>query len=616
MSSGRVQKKSRIEIPLPSKPRPYRPGDGPALTPITLALKNDSDAFIIDKQVLLSQNARGEHRKEMWYVVGWPDLPAGRVAINARRIYDYVSPRTLEDFEYGLTLERERQEEEEERRKAAEAAAREAKAAAKSKGKAPHSTNAATPKTPGTPAVTANGKRRGRPSKAEMLARRLEKETQVDENAEVPLPLPPTRTTGPSLSTPKKERLAAAAASAPASELDTDAQDDVEDEGDVDMIDDVEEADAAIFQQLYNEASSAAGGEAENGDSIEDEDDEIPARTTPRSHAATPWKSVDSTPKQSTPRSSLLQVEIRSRNGSAHAPTPKTVPAQKTTLQHYGFTPAVRSSGQWPSSVRGPGLDIDATPTTVPAVPADSAMVDTPTADAKPRRKRKRASSPGEQQQKQDDVEEEEGVAYEVKRLEGMKTEEYEDGTRARFFKVRWKGNWPADQNPTWEPEENISRKMIKDYLRRRARKSAAGSPAGSSSRKKTPTAHRHPPAPPARKYSSVAEAFEGAADELAASVAASSGQASRAGSAAKRDRVRLNGLDEDDEEGADEDLQLVTFGPPDEPDDGGEEQLVVTEQEHQRASPSVSFPMRASFGGAFIQGGGANHYPPYHQHG
>lgn len=40
-----------------------------------------------------------------------------------------------------------------------------------------------------------------------------------------------------------------------------------------------------------------------------------------------------------------------------------------------------------------------------------------------------------------------------------------------RLFRVRWAGDWPPDQKETWEPEENISPALVRDYLRRRAAK-------------------------------------------------------------------------------------------------------------------------------------------------
>lgn len=573
-SAGRVQK-SRIEIPLPSKPRPYRPGDGPPSAPITLALKNDSDAFIVDKRVLAGKPVHGELKLEMWYVVGWPDLPAGRVVINAKQICDYVSPRTLEDFEYNLLLEREREErEEEERKQQAEVEA--AKAKANALQPISESASATIPK---TSAPTANGKKRGRPSKADLLAQRLAKEVSVDQNAEVSLP--PTSTSGPSLSTPKKKKLLAAVASAPASEQDTDAQDDLGDEGDVDMMDDMTDPSAAIYQQLYSEASSVVGGKADPGEST----DEISSRT-PWPYATTPKRPANAKSQHSTSSPSLLQVEIKSQNQSSFASAPRTAPVQRTTLQHYGFTPAARSSGKWPSNPSSPGPGT--TPTTTKAAITNSIPINTtktPTADSKPRRKRKRTSYREEEQGEE--------PAWEVERLEGDYVEEHEDKSLSRYFKVRWKGNWPPDENPTWEPEENIPRKLVKEYLRRKARKSSGGGGAAAANRpsrdRETPRALVRPP-PPVRKYSSVSEAFEGEIDELATG---GDSKVSRVSSAAKYERGRSS--DPDDGEG----LDLVTYQHPTF-DDGEDELLVVTEQSHQRASSSIPAPVRTQFGTTF----------------
>ena len=606
MPSGRVQK-SRIEIPIPSKPRPYRSGDGPPSAPITLALKNDSDAFIVDKRVLAGKPVRGELKLEMWYVVGWPDWPAGRVVINAKHIYDYVSPRTLEDFEYNLLLEREREEEKvekerEEREEQEEQEEPKQKAEVEAKANTLQSTSdptsAIAPKT--SALTTTNGKRRGRPSKADILAQRLAKEVSVDENAEVPQP--PTSTSGPSLSTPKKRKLLAAVASAPASEQDTDAQDDLGHEGDVDMVGDMSDPSAAIFQQLYSEASSLVGGNADPGEST----DEISSRT-PQPYATTPKKPANTKLKHSTPSPSLLQVEIKSRKEPAFASAPRTVPVQKTTLQHYGFTPAGRSSGKWPSNTSSPGPGT--TPTTANAVHTNSTSTNIPTVGSKPRRKRKRTSSREEEQ--------DEEPTWELERLEDDYVEEH-DKSRSRFFKVRWKGNWPPDENPTWEPEENIPRKLVKQYLKRKARKaggggSVANSPSGSRGTPK-PVVR---PTPPARMYSSVSEAFEGEVDELAGG---DNGQASWVGSAARYERGRTSDPD-DDGEG----LDLVTYHRS-KIDDQDDELLVVAEQNHQHASSSMSVPVRAQFDSTFTRdlaspygsggtpGGHSQQHRPMHQ--
>ncbi|RYP28610.1 hypothetical protein DL767_007151 [Monosporascus sp. MG133] len=516
MLSGRV-KKSRIEIPLPSKPRPYRPGDGPALAPITLALKSDTDAFIVDKRVLPGEPIHGELKLEMYYVVGWPDLPAGRVVINAKQIYDYVSPRALEDFEYKLTIEREEEQERQER----EEAKRRAEAAAKTAA----SSTSATPKTPKEPTLAVKGKKRGRPSKADLLARSMAQQTSVDENVEVPLP--PMSTSGPSLSTPQKKLATATPAT-----VDTDDAEGIDErEEEAANIEDDSDTGNAIFNQLYLEAT--AFDKSREASIQEVRGDEIPL---PKLQAASPQRPIKGNPGLSTPSRPRPQLQTSQTGPASH---PKSVLTQKTTLQHYGFTPAGRSSGKWPSPAPKPAHA---------TVKADPDMtLETPTT-SKSSRKRKRVVS--------------DEPLWEVERLEGDRTEEV-DGVQTRFFKVRWKGDWPPDENPTWEPEENIPRKLIKVYLRHQASKSGHRSPSVKASH--TPKAKR--PSPPVRKYSSVAEAFEGVADE-------------------EPSRVRRAARDISAEAEVGDD------------DDDGDEQLIVTEEQQRRRSgfTSPSTPASVAF--------------------
>ncbi|RYP01624.1 hypothetical protein DL766_008863 [Monosporascus sp. MC13-8B] len=510
MLSGRI-KESRIEIPLPSKPRPYRPGDGPALAPITLALKSDTDAFIVDKRVLPGQPIHGELKLEMCYIVGWPDLPAGRVAINAKHIYEYVSPRTLEDFEYKLTLERE----EEQERQEAEEAKRKAEAAAKANASSTSATPKA-PKTPKEPTLTVKGKKRGRPSKADLLARSMAQQTSVDENVEVPLP--PMSISGPSLSTPQKKPATATPAT-----VDTDdaVEIDQREEEEVNVEDDSDAGDA-VFNQLYREATAFDKGRSA---SIQEaKADEIPL---PTFQVASPQKPIRGKPGLSTPSRPRQQLQT---NQTGIAPHPKSLPTQKTTLPHYGFTPAGRSSGKWTSPAPNPAY---ATVKADPDIPLEAP------ATSKSSRKRKRAVS--------------DEPVWEVRRLEGDRIEEV-DGVQTRLFKVRWKGDWPPDENPTWEPEDNIPRKLIKVYLKHKVGRGDDRSPSVRGSH--TPKAKR--PSPPVRKYSNVAEAFEGVANE----------EPSRGRSPAR-------------DIGAEADADNV--------DDDDEEQLVVTEEQQQRQSGFTS---------------------------
>jgi hypothetical protein len=77
----------------------------------------------------------------------------------------------------------------------------------------------------------------------------------------------------------------------------------------------------------------------------------------------------------------------------------------------------------------------------------------------------------------------------------------YDKGTKVHMYLVNWEGDWPADQNPTWEPAENIrDNNLIAEYRRR---KRAGLLKPGKS--QKTLLSYLTTP-----QYSNVAEAFEG----------------------------------------------------------------------------------------------------------
>lgn len=91
-----------------------------------------------------------------------------------------------------------------------------------------------------------------------------------------------------------------------------------------------------------------------------------------------------------------------------------------------------------------------------------------------------------------------------------------------RYFKVRWEGDWPPDQNPTWEPEENIPPNMVRNYYKRGKdrkkgdrRASSAASPSTEKKKEKKLTQTQLSWGN-AKKYSSVSEVFAGGDDELA----------------------------------------------------------------------------------------------------
>ncbi|KAH9998058.1 hypothetical protein F4779DRAFT_606181 [Xylariaceae sp. FL0662B] len=535
-------RKPRIEIPLSSKPRPYRPGDGPALSPLRIALENDSNAFILDRRVLPGTTVHGELKLQMYYVVGWPDLPGARVSVSATKIYDYVSPRTLEDYEYNCSLEIDRQreiKEATEKQKAERAAKMKVKVTATSTST---STNSPMPNTPLAPGQ----KKRGRPSKAELQARRLAQQASYnsDEAQNIEMELPPASITGPSLSTPQKKYTA---------ELATDMEDldeadpdeaiykqlNGEDTDDMDTDSRVGDEDTRLeslaqtspssaptmksFAESHGLNTNSAEYKQANGRlALKSSTSHVPVPQVPRSNKQIPppkdlYGHVSTTPipvpqpvgsdtfysprRSSDSRSSISQDPVSSVSRSdqktpkpksfegKHSTTPIPVPTwprpktqtpasppqpKPTTPQHHGFTPAGRSSGTFSESAVEI-LNYEQPP-------------------PRPRHSRKKPKPAVEDQ------------VWVVKGLEGDKVVKGANGRPERYFKVRWEGDWPADQNPTWEPEGNIAPPLVKKYLQKKSKsKNGSGGKAGG-------TAPVPPPPSSAlkRKYSSVAEAFEG----------------------------------------------------------------------------------------------------------
>ncbi|KAI0817120.1 hypothetical protein GGR55DRAFT_3942 [Xylaria sp. FL0064] len=586
---------SCFEIPLSSKPRDYRPGDGPELAPVSLSLEHDTNAFIVDKHILPGKPVNNDLKLELYYIVSWPDLPNARVAILATKILDYVSPRTLEDWEYQRALEREA---EEEKRLAAERIKQEERAKIRAASTTGTGTGTSTPVTPGQ-------KKRGRPSKAELVARRLAQQASFGQDELANVPLPPAKTNGPSLSTPKK-RLAQGS-------MDLDELDDADmnevisrqlrgsSERDSDSLTtkDLDEprkpgAGNAFSSLNYFLPGPSSRGYAESlvpkpsspvqhdsthsrspsSFSLCHHSRKAPSRrktqlTTPipvPSYPKQTWKKSTlasqektitpipapwapfprvkppgqkhvvtatpvPTPSYPAPKPKLLEVthevkctpipppsmssirkpEVSQPHKVTYTPVPppalpkvyeksNTVarplvhpaPADSselatTLLNHNGFTPAGHSHKKRRTSL---GTEARDEHNDEPHTPQESA---TPTAKTGSSRKRK-VRQPVE------------GQEWEVERLEGDKFLETCSGL-VQYFKVRWKGNWPADQNPTWEPEENISQALVEKYLQKKAAREALDS----SSQRKL----ERPMSTFKRKYSSVAEAFEGDVNDV-----------------------------------------------------------------------------------------------------
>ncbi|KZL67324.1 chromo domain-containing protein [Colletotrichum incanum] len=555
--------------------RRYKPGNGPRLAPITLLPVRDTTAYIRD-EFFVPPALSVDGKKRLQYVVGWTDLPAARLQVDAERICEYVSPMAYEEWCAARAAERDEEErrfEKEENMRVLESEARGPRIARNGvegpKGrKRKHSVAVKTRTTlPSTKPPDANGgkKKPGRPRKD-----------------------------APSLSTPSKSKI-----SEDFEGLDV--------EGDVEM-------EEALFRQLNGEEQMSTEGSFDSG-----ERSNVPARLEPSakkrrtksprptlsrlisgietdSSRSTPFDSSrggtsspalpplpqpgavsrparpQETPilppvppasalQASTPTAPRTKTQLQKRSLlsirhpsstpqkpslKAQTPTPKSAkvlsPATApptinppmngaetihTPTPRTSFTPLIQCTTPWTISLAASLTSSKGVTKLTPSQPIQSieqASFLTPKSKLPKPAIRDRNSSlkasysappattagskqavakilpaQGGQQAPEDDN------IYEVLRLEGVQ-ERIVRGKRVRFFHVRWKGTWPPDQNPTWEPEANIPRSLIKKYLL-----------AHPQQQKQKQQGHKTSamdkylvPSWPHRKYSSVSEAFEG----------------------------------------------------------------------------------------------------------
>lgn len=81
-------------------------------------------------------------------------------------------------------------------------------------------------------------------------------------------------------------------------------------------------------------------------------------------------------------------------------------------------------------------------------------------------------------------------------------------GNLVHFYQVLWEGKWPPGQNPTWEPQANIMPELVRDYDKRKVDlEKEKGKEKQHSSGPSSSSGNKHMPK---KRYSNVAEAFEG----------------------------------------------------------------------------------------------------------
>lgn len=519
---------------------------------VGLQPRKDTDAYIVDKVVLPLEpfTEPGDPRqRRVYYIVAWPDLRAARPVVDAVKILDYVSPRELEDWEYRDALRRVKEKED------AEAEAATAKKLV---------LNAA--------GVLVEKKKPGRKPKNAMRAQIRPPTPELDSEEEEILA---RKKQGPSLSTPQKSRILqleseldmldseeASAAGDPDADihmqLENEAagqefEDEYDGEGDEQMM--LLPSNNAVSMSGGSSPPSRARSSSLNPSSLQKKSatgkvspappvsqlkpkpkhaQVMPATTNPKPTSSTPiplpfHRSLLSQKKASptidTPKPSsrdspttkaqkqptlqksmprLVTETPRSGMTLSHSPTPESsggfVPANSFTPVGGHFPrPPKRPAEDSLESVESPRV---ATPTTAPF--------------KKDRKKKQRKESqppaaPAEGESLKDVIAmTEPEPEFVVKRLEG---DRIVDGVH--YFKVRWEGEWPPDQNPTWEPEDHIASVLVKKYLKRKAEKEAAKPKSNKTPKNKSTSGEKQQQtlAQWARKYASVSEAFEGKAE-------------------------------------------------------------------------------------------------------
>ncbi|KAK0730955.1 hypothetical protein B0H67DRAFT_631112 [Lasiosphaeris hirsuta] len=487
--------KTAIEIPLPSIKR-YVPGSGPPPR-ISLAPPHDSTAYIINQFIIPPEkDTTAITRRVLHYHIGFTDIPAAKLLIPANRVLDYVSPRELEDWEYSFFEWREEEK---------------ARLALEKK-------SGSVVKGPGRP---------GAPSK-----KHLGTLTPAPIAAREDALILPKHIVGPSLSTPRKRK----------SERMLDDEDDEETSN-------MESDDAAIRRQLRREGESTGLEHDTDVDIDTDSVDQVflsysTSAVEDSSRASSSVPIPKEPPRQSIFSTSTLirgngtpvktaPVPASSSISSApiipHLPWAQVVGLQRpsesphsTTSQNGHISRGVSMPKPQPTLV--PSIRQSTTPIPIPTVPAaysgpalgSSASRRKQSSskgqvEEKPKERKERKEKKAKHDKKQDKIldttgpedEDDEELPDNVWVVKELLDDQYsyENGARVHKYLVNWEGNWPPDQNPTWEPAENIQDdNLIAEYRRRKK----AGLLKPDKSQK---TLHSFVSRTP---YANVAEAFEG----------------------------------------------------------------------------------------------------------
>ncbi|KAJ4326986.1 hypothetical protein N0V84_002599 [Fusarium piperis] len=509
--------RTRIEVHIPQrKSNGYIPGGGPPLQPISLLPPRDSTAYIIDRIILPSPGLAADGKplpRRMTYIVGWHDLPAARMLVPAMQILNYVSPQEVEEWGF------KNMEEQMDSKKVAQK------------------------KEEQTQDKSSKPKKRGRPPKHSKIEAAVVTEPESKTAA---IPKKGVMT----ISVPNENRLedfegTSDEYGSPSRQLQqetsrgsTDVDMDKEDDADLAPRKPESVRPVAQLGTLHTDGlESRASGQSSFGDKRVFESLPSTASST-RQSTPKPVAVKPAVIKQAAVKSNLLEGKKKMVPATSSKKTPKPTTVAKNHDE-------LSSGTEWnwapieehaiPLSVTNPiAQHLKPQAVRTPPIPKVKST------KSKPKEKKTVPKPPKPAPTAEKPAKDKDDDDWEVKHLEGMEYFEVEGVGVVRYFKVRWEGDWPPDQNPSWEPEDNLPTALVRNYIKQ-GKKRRSGHEAHEPKKKtpRPPTTQTPSAAPkkkgnlkqttlawgiPAKQYKSVSEAFAGDEEEIMGMAVANDG--------------------------------------------------------------------------------------------
>jgi hypothetical protein len=467
------------------------PNSGPPMERLGLLPPKDTTAYIIERILLPPESLAADGRprpKRMMYIIGWTDLPAACLLVPAMRVLDYVSPRVLEDWEMDmeeeLEEERARQEAEKQQQQQAQPKAGPKK---RSKGR--------------------------RPRKRSQIESAMLNELETDGSAE--------RLTGGAMAqtTPKKARRKHAVdlpeeEDSPSRQLEKELIGATPDPGDMEMF----ETEATSEDVEFKDSDSAL--EPRPARMMLEVLKQPPAQALRRGDLARANEPQHIVISDSSESDSGGNISLIGRETETYEPV---YPAKRRRIH------SSSDDSLMPFRPPDSGTHISRnmkSPRTIPEKEAKTKV----TEDTHQKRSKSVSEPPA-----QSSADGQEEPTWVVECILDCQTYEVEGHGLVRYFQVLWEGDWPPDQNPSWEPEENLPRALVRNFFktpkeRRRRFKAKPQAQGQGGSLIKTPVPKRLAASQTKLKqstlswagarYDSVSEAFAGdGGDDILASM-------------------------------------------------------------------------------------------------